>query len=57
MKINYYIALTLFLGACTAPTTSINLETTTPSTDGFLFYVDEYSYSGRTSGNRSYYWD
>ncbi|MEC7918700.1 MAG: M23 family metallopeptidase [Candidatus Neomarinimicrobiota bacterium] len=41
MKINYYIALTLFLGACTAPTTSINLETTTPSTDGFLFYVDD----------------
>ena len=41
MKINHYIALTLFLGACTAPTTSINLETTTPSTEGFLFYVDE----------------
>jgi len=40
MKINYYIALTLFLGACTAPTTSINLETTRPSTGGFLFYVD-----------------
>ena len=41
MKINYYIALTLFLGACTAPTTSINIETTRPSTEGFLFYVDE----------------
>ena len=41
MKINYYIALTLFLGACTAPTTSINIETNRPSTEGFLFYVDE----------------
>ena len=41
MKINYYIALTLFLGACTAPTTSINIETNTPSTGGFLFYIDE----------------
>ena len=29
------------MGACTAPTTSINIETTTPSTEGFLFYIDE----------------
>ena len=41
MKINYCIALTILLGACTVPTTSINLETAKPLKEGFLFYVDE----------------
>ena len=41
MKINYYIGLTLLLGACAAPTTSINLESTPPLKEKFLFYIDE----------------
>ena len=41
MKINYYIGLTLLLGACAAPTTSINLESTPPLKENFLFYIDE----------------
>ena len=41
MKINYYIGLTLLLGACAAPTTSINLESTSPLKENFLFYIDE----------------
>ncbi len=41
MKINYYIGLTLLLGACAAPTTSMNLESTPPLKEKFLFYIDE----------------
>jgi murein DD-endopeptidase MepM/ murein hydrolase activator NlpD len=41
MKINYYIGLALLLGACAAPTTSINLESTPPLKEKFLFYIDE----------------
>ncbi|MBT4706426.1 MAG: M23 family metallopeptidase [Candidatus Marinimicrobia bacterium] len=41
MKINYYIGLTLLLGACAAPTTSIGLESTPPLKENFLFYIDE----------------
>jgi len=42
MKINYYIGLTLLLGACAAPTASINLESELLSSkESFLFYVDE----------------
>tara|TARA_B110000444_G_scaffold3813_1_gene3552 strand:- start:771 stop:1490 length:720 start_codon:yes stop_codon:yes gene_type:complete len=41
MKINYYIGLILLLGACAAPTTSINLESTPPLKEKFLFYIDE----------------
>ena len=41
MKINYYIGLTLLLGACAAPTTSINLESTPSLKENFLFYIDE----------------
>ena len=41
MKINYYIGLTLLLGACAAPTTSIGLESTPPLKETFLFYIDE----------------
>ena len=41
MKINYYIGLILLLGACAAPTTSINLESTPPLKENFLFYIDE----------------
>ena len=42
MKINYYIGLTLLLGACAAPTASIELESELLSPkESFLFYVDE----------------
>jgi hypothetical protein len=42
MKISYYaVVLTLFLGACVAPTTSIDLVAETPSRENFLFYIDK----------------
>ena len=41
MNIKYYLSLTLLLGACAAPTTSIQLETELPSKENFLFYIDE----------------
>ena len=41
MKINYYIGITLLLGACAAPTTSIDIESTMSLKENFLFYIDQ----------------
>ena len=42
MKISYYaVVLTLFLGACVAPTTTIDLVAEAPSRENFLFYIDK----------------
>jgi hypothetical protein len=41
MKIKNYMGVVLLLGACAAPTTSINIDAEPSTKEGFLFYIDE----------------
>ena len=41
MRNNVYILIMVVLNACAAPTASIAPEISTPTKNGFLFYIDE----------------